>query len=376
MIVLHRDSSDLYVRRLFQFSAKRALAMSFSASTTALDAQTDESVASVRALDVAPGLIWVFRVHEDGSVELLPKDKPIELLHDGWLWLHFDLTEPSLTTWFETTDIPSAAIATLLSRDKTQQLHATENCVYGVFADVINKNDSAKDGRDFAHLRFAMTERLLISGRRHSLSSIETARAAIESGARRLSHVASLLELIIEHVADAMNGLADRLEVQLDEIEDKVAISGGGKAERLSLGQLRRTGVKLHRSLAGLRTLFHRLERQGPQEINPALRLSVSRLAQNLDGLDHDIIQLRDRAHFLQDEVAASMAEEANRHLSILAIVTTLFLPPTLISGVYGMNIKGIPAAELDASFWWVFALMVASSGAVYFAIRKTGLAG
>jgi zinc transporter len=350
--------------------------MNMSASPTALGDQDGQSSASVRTLDPAPGLIWVFRIHEDGSVEPLPNDKPIELLHDGWLWLHFDLTEPRLTTWFKTTDLPSAALATLFSRDKTQQLHATENCVYGVFADVINKNDTAKDGREFAHLRFAMTERLLISGRRHSLSSIESARAAIESGERRLSHVASLLELIIEHVADAMNGLADRLEEQLDEIEDKVAISGGGKAERLALGQLRRTGVKLHRSLAGLRTLFHRLERQGPHEVNPALRLSVNRLAQNLDGLDHDIVQLRDRAHFLQEEVAASMAEQANRHLSILTIVTTLFLPPTLISGVYGMNIKAIPAADFDTGFWWVFALMIASSGAVFFAIRKTGLAG
>jgi zinc transporter len=348
--------------------------MDFSASTVAIGDQVNQSSASVRTLDVAPGLIWGFRIHEDGSAEALPRDKAIELRHDGWLWLHFDLKDSRLQAWLETTGLPSAAIATLLLRDKIQQLHAAEDCVHGVFADLVR--DSTQDGSDFAHLRFAMTERLLISGRRHALASTETARAAIESGQYRLSHVASLLELIVEHVADAMNGLADRLTEQLDAIEDKVAVSSGRKADRLELGQLRRMGVKLHRSLAGLRTLFHRLERQGTQEINPALRLSVSRLAQNLDGLDHDIVHLRERARFLQEEVAASMAEEANRHLNILTIVTTLFLPPTLITGVYGMNLKGIPIADADPGFWWVFALMLIASAVVYFAMRQTGLVG
>jgi zinc transporter len=366
--LLHRDSFDLRVGRPVPIFSRKSADMNFSASPA------NRSSTSIRTLDVAPGSIWVFRVHEDGSVEPLPNDKAIELRHDGWLWLHLDLTDSRLATWLETVDLPSAATATLLSRDRSQQLHATENCVYGAFADLVG--ESMKDGREFAHLRFAMTERLLISGRRHALTSIESARAAVESGKRRLSHVASLLELIVEHVADAMNGLADRLTEQLDEIEDKVAASGGRKTERQELGRLRRAGLKLHRSLAGMRTLFHRFEREGTQDINPALRLSVSRLAQNLDGLDHDIVHLRDRARFLQEEVAASMAEETNRHLNILTIVTTLFLPPTLITGVYGMNIKGIPVADADPGFWWVFAVMIASSAIVYFAMRRTGLTG
>jgi zinc transporter len=354
-------------------SIVRASSMNFAdnSAEAATYSKVDAPI-SVRTLDVAPGLIWAFWIHEDGSAEPLPRDKAIELRHDGWLWLHFDLKDSALPAWLETTGLPRAAIATLSLRDKIQQLHATENCVYGVFADLVR--ESTPDGGEFAHLRFVMTERLLISGRRHALASIENARAAIESGQRRLSHVASLLELIVEHVADAMNGLADNLTQQLDEIEDKVAASSGRKTERQQLGQLRRTALKLHRSLAGLRTLFHRLERQEGQEINPALRLSVSQLAQNLDGLDHDIVHLRDRARFLQEEVAASMAEEANRHLNILTIVTTLFLPPTLITGVYGMNLKGIPIADVDPGFWWVLGLMIVASAAVYFVMRKTGL--
>jgi zinc transporter len=42
----------------------------------------------VDGFGVVPGIIWAFRIHEDGTAEALPVDKPIENRHDGWLWLH------------------------------------------------------------------------------------------------------------------------------------------------------------------------------------------------------------------------------------------------------------------------------------------------
>ena len=55
---------------------------------------------------------------------------------------------------------------------------------------------------------------------------------------------------------------------------------------------------------------------------------------------------MRDRAHLLQEEVTLKMAEQTNRHLEVLAIVATVFLPATLVAGVFGMNVKGLPLTE------------------------------
>ena len=40
-----------------------------------------------------------------------------------------------------------------------------------------------------------------------------------------------------------------------------------------------------------------------------------------------------------------------NRHLRAQSFVTILFLPPTLIAGFFGMNLKGLPFAESEAGF-------------------------
>ena len=81
-----------------------------------------------------------------------------------------------------------------------------------------------------------------------------------------------------------------------------------------------------------------------------AFRAPAAALIQRLDELDHEVIELRDRARLLQEELGARVAEQTNRHLRLLAVLTALFLPPTLIAGLLGMNLDGAPFASVAAS--------------------------
>jgi zinc transporter len=94
----------------------------------------------------------------------------------------------------------------------------------------------------------------------------------------------------------------------------------------------RRLAVRLHRLLATQRSLIHRFERDSVQSDDAPLQVETSKLAQRLDWLDQEMIGLRDRAHLLQEEVSLRMADQTNRNLQVLAIVTTVFLPATLIT--------------------------------------------
>src|SRR5262245_40038921 len=83
---------------------------------------------------VIPGLVWAFRIHADGSAEPLAVDQPIEMRHDGWLWLHLNLADQRAAGALRAFELPPAALALLLSHDTHQQLHAAEDCTYGVLA--------------------------------------------------------------------------------------------------------------------------------------------------------------------------------------------------------------------------------------------------
>jgi zinc transporter len=319
-----------------------------------------------------PGLVWAFRIHSDGSPEALPADRPISFSHDGLLWLHLNLADARTLQWLASADlgIPAQSRALLLSKDNYQHLHATEDCVHGVISDLMR--DIAETTEETGYLRFVMTEKLLLSGRHHALAAVDATRRALEGG-RRIESVAALLETIVEQVADTMDRMSDRIGRSLDEIEEQV-LSDGVTDLRQKLGRLRRSCVRLHRQLSGLRLVFYRLEQKGPAGLKPALQLRAGRLAQRLDDLDHTVVEMRERSRLLQEELHLKIEEQGNNSLRVLSVLTAVLMPPTLITGIFGMNTKGLPFTDMDTAFLWASLLMVASSYAAYVIMKRIGV--
>jgi zinc transporter len=319
-----------------------------------------------------PGLVWAFRIHSDGSSEPLPIDRPIVFAPDGLLWLHFNLADARALHWLTAADlkIPVQARALLLSKDTYQQLHTTDGSVYGVISDLLR--DIAESTDETGYLRFVMTERLLVSGRHHALCAVDATRRALEEG-HRIESAAALLETIVEKVADTMDRIADRIATSLDEIEEQV-LSDDVADLRQGLGRLRRTCVRLHRQLSGLRIVFHRLEQKHVHDLKPALQLRAGKLAQRLDGLDHTVVEMRERSRLLQEELHLKIEEQGNNSLRVLSILTAILMPPTLVTGIFGMNTKGLPFTELDTAFLWASALMLLSSFAAYLIMKRIGI--
>jgi zinc transporter len=60
----------------------------------------------------------------------------------------------------------------------------------------------------------------------------------------------------------------------------------------------------------------------------------------------------------VQEEIAGRLTEATNRNLFLLSIVTTTLLPITLITGIFGMNVGGLPWVNHPGGFWWVMAVI------------------
>ena len=330
----------------------------------------DESTLQGSRTGVIPGLVWAFRIDEAGIATPLPVDQPIEHTHESWVWLHLDLASVPAQRWLERAGLPGPAVAMMLSDDQHQQLHVAGTHVYGTLADLIQEIGGVSD--TVSYLRFIMTDRFLVTGRHHSLCAVESVKATIEAGNVRLPHCAALLELIVESLADTIDTIAEDFETKLDEIEDQLAGRSIAAARR-NLAGVRRSSVRLHRQLSGLRAVLNRIERQGMTAVDPRLQLRAGRLAQRLDELDHAVLEIRERGYRLQDEVSATITEETNRHLHLLSVLTSLLLPPTLVAGLFGMNIK-LPFEDSDSGFVWALLLVVGSSILADAVLRAAGI--
>jgi zinc transporter len=47
-----------------------------------------------------------------------------------------------------------------------------------------------------------------------------------------------------------------------------------------------------------------------------------------------------------------------NRNIYVVSVLTAIFLPITLITGIFGMNVGGLPWVEGDSGFLWVVGIM------------------
>jgi zinc transporter len=102
------------------------------------------------------------------------------------------------------------------------------------------------------------------------------------------------------------------------------------------------------------------------------LSAAIERLGRRLAWLDAEIVALRDRAHLLQEETMLKNAEQTNRNLQVLAIVSTLFLPASLVAAIFGMNFENF--SREHGGFGWALILLVAISAVVFWLLRRWGL--
>ncbi|MBT3807109.1 MAG: hypothetical protein HOG03_21300 [Desulfobacula sp.] len=65
-----------------------------------------------------------------------------------------------------------------------------------------------------------------------------------------------------------------------------------------------------------------------------------------------DIESARDRALISQEEIKSRTSNQMNKAIYILSIITAIFLPLSLLTGLLGINVGGIPGAENKWAFF------------------------
>jgi zinc transporter len=318
------------------------------------------------------GIVWVYRFGADGRAVPVRNTEVDAALAEatqdgGWLWVHLALADARCRAWIaQQAPVSDIARETLGSAERHLRLDLIGGEIIGILPDL--HQEFSRPGEDLVRLRFVLTDRLLITARQQPVHSIEVNRRAIESG-KRFPSALSFLDAIVDQFADAMVRMSDELGGELDRVEDHL-IDEEPSDERHRIGRVRMQAVRVHRQLVQLRGLFHRLEPRLAHE-HPDAAAAMHALAQKLDAIDHEMSALHERARLLLDEVAARMTDLTNKRLFTLSILTACLLPPTLVTGFFGMNTKDLPFQEVHGGTWWALGVALLSAAVSYLALRR-----
>ena len=288
-----------------------------------------------------------------------------------WRWTGFALTDTRARTSIAAIpDLPPDARACLLAGGRRVYMKQAGGWLFGTLPDIRHRHYGEAQKPGLVH--FALNGETLLTARKSPLQTIDDIRLKIEQRQAVLPTPASFLDAAITHLLDRLEDRLDDLFEELDSIEDRV-IGGRWAAERERLAPLRRHAIVVHRHLFLVSGLFRPLSTEDIAAIAPEIRSAMENSAARAGGLLHDSEQLQARALLVQEEIMARLSERTNKLLYLLSILTAVLMPTTIIAGLFGMNVPGIPFANSGFGFWEAAFLSAVGAAGVFLYVRRLG---
>jgi len=160
-----------------------------------------------------------------------------------------------------------------------------------------------------------------------------------------------LFHTVIDTAVDNYNATLDIFEYEVDQVEDDIL--GDSDEETLkSIFTLRRDLIELKRIVLPQKDVLHRLSRQTSQLISEALGPYFSDIHDHLARISDVAEAHREGLISSLELYYSSVSTETNKVIKVLTILTAIFIPPTFLVGLWGMNFHTMPELAWEHGYF------------------------
>jgi magnesium transporter len=182
---------------------------------------------------------------------------------------------------------------------------------------------------------------------------------------------AGLLHRIVDQLVEHYEPEVDALEARLERIESQVFSSPRRNPLRDLIG-LKSDIASLRRVALPQRDAVGRLSRREFPNIPESLTYRFRDVYDQLVRLTDEAVFLQDRVTGLLDAYLSLQSNRLNQVMKVLTVIATIFMPLTVLTGMFGMNVHLPQFPGPDGSqFWWVVGVMAGLSGLMLWAFRR-----
>ncbi|WP_446469169.1 zinc transporter ZntB [Xenorhabdus stockiae] len=262
-------------------------------------------------------------------------------------WQHLDYKNQVSYQWImKTNQLPVPVKDGLVGESIRPKLIRTGEGAM-IMLRTINRNDNVRSDH-LVSFRIYINDKIIISSSHRKVYSVDQVLADLNNGVGAKNTGHWLVE-IADAITDEVNDFIEELHDNLIEFEDNILeqkIPGRGE-----LVLLRKQLIVLRRYMAPQRDVLTRLSSEKlpwmSDEARHLIQEVSDRLGRGLDDLDSCIA----RTAVLADEITSIMADAMNRRIYMMSLLTMIFLPSTFLTGLFGVNLGGIPGNKDEFGF-------------------------
>ncbi len=222
------------------------------------------------------------------------------------------------------------------------------------------KYDQTNMAVDSEQISFVLGRNYLLTFQERSTGIFEPVR-----GRLRVSR-AHIRELGVDYLAYALlDSIVDRYFKVLEDVGDDsesledILLHKPTNIELHSIHQLKHVSIELRRAVWPLREVINNLTRNENDFFKPTTMPYLRDVYDHTVNFIESLESIRDSLSGMMDIYMASVSNRVNLEVRALTVVAMLFMPATLIAGIFGMNFHEMPWLAEKNGFWWAMGLMV-----------------
>lgn len=265
------------------------------------------------------------------------------------LWFHFDANNSEAMQGVRSADpgMDDFSLEALFDRDVRPRTLVLDNGVLIILRG-INHNEG-DEPEDMIAVRLWITPTRIISLRyRKSKALMQVAESLDQK--RGPKSIGDIFSSICTNLFGYIENSINLLDEEIDILETKV-VDEPGRQLRLEIAETRKSAIMLRRYIAPQKEAMNQLRFAEVSWLN---QKHIRRIQEAQDSLLRSIEELdaiRERAQVVKDELVNSLSDRLNRNLYVLSVITAIFLPLGFLTGLFGINIGGMPGVDSGAAF-------------------------
>lgn len=271
-------------------------------------------------------------------------------------WIHMDFGHPDTETWIDTHlhYLPRTVREALLADETRPRAQVVGDGVLVILRGV-NLNPG-EEPEDMVAVRLWVEAGRVISVGRRPLSSLAELAREVGDGAGP-DRSGALLTALVDRISERMDEYVARLDTEGDALEETV-LRAPDRALRARLTDIRGEVVDVRRFLLPQRDAVARLSNARVDVLAEDDRLQLTEAHEGLLRALEEVEGLRDRMVVVADELSTALSDRLNRNLYMLSMISAIFLPLGVLTGLMGINVAGLPGEEWEPAFWVFSAIL------------------
>lgn len=315
-------------------------------------------------------LHFAWQLNPDGPSQLLSwqPEQPCPKVA-GVLWLHLNSADPKIAPWLATSGLLTPTlIETLFDEDtRPRALHLGSGLLLTLR---VTHPSFLSQPDDMASIRLWIDEKYIISTSQYPLQAVTEVHSRLKEDLGPKSS-GEFLSMLLDFLVSDIGEVVENLQEQMADVEESILDRKEDDDSRQALNALRRQSIALRRYLGPQREALLRLIQEKISWITTEDHFRLRETTDELIRYVEDVDTVREQAALAHEEIVNQFSETLNSRMLTLAVVSAIFLPLGFLTGLFGINVGGIPGANSSWGFAFFCLVLCGVIGLIFFIFKR-----